>query len=366
MEDYPRQKLCEIITPHSGDIVDNPRLLEGLLRDYCGRYKREVNVLISACKEHVPKELLTASVFLPHEILVARLVSRLVDNLALSVDAAGWAVETWALALGVIAKPEILDKELYPAGPKPSVVNSLQFNLLLTLAPGVTMKLVRIPAGEFLMGSTRLRDEDAWDDEIPQHSVYLDEYLIGKTPVTVAQYAAFVKASGYKANQDLANSKEKHPVTRVSWDDAAAFCSWASQVTGRNVHLPSEADWEKAARGIDGRLWPWGDQSPDPAYCNFDCNMMGTTPVGKYSPKGDSPYGCVDMSGNVWEWTSSILGNYPYKKDDGRQDLRSRGPRVLRGGSFSDVRIKTRCAYRHWDLPELRSSYSGFRVVVDF
>jgi formylglycine-generating enzyme required for sulfatase activity len=91
------------------------------------------------------------------------------------VDAAGWAVETWALALGVIHEPELLDRGLYPTSPQPSVINSLQFNLLLALAPGVTMKLVRIPAGEFLMGSTRLRDEDAWDDEIPQHSVYLDE-----------------------------------------------------------------------------------------------------------------------------------------------------------------------------------------------
>jgi len=206
----------------------------------------------------------------------------------------------------------IRDRGLYPTSPQPSLINSLQFNLLLALAPGVTMKLVRIPAGEFLMGSTRLRDKDAWDDEIPQHSVFLDEYLIGKTPVTVAQNAAFIKASGYKANQGLTNSKEKHPVTRVSWDDAAAFCSWASQETGRkvhlpgrNVHLPSEADWEKAARGIDGRLWPWGDQSPDPVHCNFDCNTMSTTAVGKYSSKGDSPYGCTDMAGNVWEWTSS-------------------------------------------------------------
>jgi formylglycine-generating enzyme required for sulfatase activity len=366
MENYPRQKLREIITPQSDDLVENPRRLEGLLRDYCSRYKREVNVLVSACKERVPQELLTARDFLPHEILVTRLVSRLVENLALSVDAAGWAVETWALALGVIHEPELLDKALYSTSFQPSDINSLQFNHLLTLAPGVTMRLVRIPAGEFLMGSTKLRDEYAWDDETPQHSLYLDEYLIGRTPVTVAQYAAFMMASGYKANEGCTNSMGKHPITRVSWDDAAAFCRWATQLTGRNVRLPNEAEWEKAARGIDGRIWPWGDQPPDAAYCNFDCNTMSTTAVGKYSPKGDSPYGCTDMAGNVWEWTGSILGDYPYNKDDGRQDLHSRGARILRGGSYSDVGIKTRCACRHWDLPELSSSYSGLRVVVDF
>ncbi len=91
---------------------------------------------------------------------------------------------------------------------------------------------------------------------------------------------------------------------------------------------------------------------------------METTSVGKYSPKSDSLYGCVDMAGNVWEWTSSILEDYPYNREDGREDLLSRRPRILRGGSFNDIHSKTRCAYRHWDLPDLRSNYQGFRVVV--
>ncbi|MCU0485842.1 MAG: bifunctional serine/threonine-protein kinase/formylglycine-generating enzyme family protein [Anaerolineales bacterium] len=237
--------------------------------------------------------------------------------------------------------------------------------LILELASGVTMELVRVPAGEFLMGSDTTKDKDAEDDETPQHKLYLPEYLIGKYPVTVAQYAAFVKATGHKsqAHSDV-QKKGNHPVTMVSWDDALAFCQWASKQTVRNVRLPSEAEWEKAARGTDGRIWPWGDQEPDEMRCNFGMNVKDTTPVGKYSPLGDSPYGCVDMSGNVWEWTSSLYKLYPYNPQDGREDTKVSETRVLRGGSFYYARGDARCAFRGWRGPNLWSGYGGFRVGV--
>ena len=143
-----------------------------------------------------------------------------------------------------------------------------------------------------------------------------------------------------------------------------AFCDWASQVTGRNVHLPSEAQWEKAARGTDGRIYPWGDQGPDRTYCNFNRNVEDTTPVYKYSPKGDSPYGCVDMAGNVWEWTSSLHREYPYNPADGREDLKDRGTRVARGGAHYYLPEWSRCANRWGFNPEHAEGNLGFRVVV--
>jgi serine/threonine-protein kinase len=178
--------------------------------------------------------------------------------------------------------------------------------LSLTLAPGVTMELVRIPAGEFLMGSDTNKDKAADYEETPQHRLHLEEYLIGKTPVTNAQYLAFVQATGHKPPEFwiqgvIPQGKEQHPVVNISWFDAFAFCRWAGQGSGHVVRLPSEAEWEKAARAAGGRIWPWGSQPPDKKRCNFNNNVGGTTPVGQYSPRGDSPYGCADMAGNIDE-----------------------------------------------------------------
>jgi formylglycine-generating enzyme len=266
---------------------------------------------------------------------------------------------------------------------------------VLTLAPGATLDLVKVPAGPFLMGSAA-SDNGSYDDEKPQQTVTLGEYYVGKYEVTVAQFSAFVKATGYKTTAETkgvasvftgstwvetkgadwqhpsgpgsdVSQKASHPVTQVSWNDAVAFSKWASQVTGRTVRLPTEAEWEKAARGTDGRTYPWGNEAPDPTRCNFGTNVGDTTPVGKYSPRGDSPYGAADMCGNVWEWTSSQFKPYPYRADDGREDMASPDSRALHGGSFSYSVWGARSARRtdgYWRFPEDRVSYLGFRVVA--
>jgi serine/threonine-protein kinase len=250
---------------------------------------------------------------------------------------------------------------------------------VLTLTSPIHLAWVRVPAGAFLMGSDPEKDEDARDREQPQHRVELPEVYIGKYPITNAQYEVFVQSTGHNAPKHWENGrapadKADHPVVYVSWHDARAFCAWLSQETGKEVRLPSEAEWEKAARGTDGRIYPWGNKPPTDELCNFGGNVGETTPVGKYSPQGDSPYGCADMAGNVWEWTRSLWGEnwgtpefgYPYDPKDGREDVTAgdKTCRVLRGGAFNSSSGNVRCAYRNGNHPNGRGRNSGVRLVV--
>ena len=219
---------------------------------------------------------------------------------------------------------------------------------------------ISIPEGDFLMGSDRQQDALAHDNEMPQHRLHLPEYLISRTPVTNAQYQRFVEATHYPTpthwmNGIIPASKAHHPVVYVSWHAVQAFCAWAG------VRLPSEAEWEKAARGTDGRRYPWGNEAPNNSRCNFDMAVGDTTPVGQY-PKGASPYGCLDMAGNVWEWMNSKSQVYPYKTADGREELTNNDPRSLRGGAFNDDKGFVRCAYREAYFPNFGYSSIGFRV----
>jgi serine/threonine-protein kinase len=226
---------------------------------------------------------------------------------------------------------------------------------------------VSIPAGEFLMGSDKARDRQAHDSELPQHSVRLPEFRIARVPVTNAQYVAFVQATGRVAPEHwkdgkIPQGKEQHPVVNVSRHDACALCAWASEVTETPVRLPSEAEWEKAARGTDGRIWPWGNKPPTKELCNFNNNVKDTTPVGAY-PRGAGPYGVLDMAGNVWEWTGSLYEPYPYDAADGREDPEAAGLHTLRGGSFVGYDVYVRCAYRDYYFPGDGYDFIGFRVV---
>jgi formylglycine-generating enzyme required for sulfatase activity len=239
-------------------------------------------------------------------------------------------------------------------------------------------EMIHVPAGEFLVGSDSGRDPDAREPEKPQHTLYLPDYYMAKTAVTNAQYAAFVRATGYHApdhweGQSPPRGKEDHPVCFVSWYDAITYCRWLSKATGENYRLPSEAEWEKGARGGDGRLYPWGDQW-DPERCNTREGVKkDTMPVGA-CPQGASPYGLLDMAGNVWEFTISLWGEhgkgpefrYPYHPTDGRENLRANAQvqRVVRGGSFANDRQVARCAARYWCYPSFRNYFFGFRVVL--
>lgn len=252
--------------------------------------------------------------------------------------------------------------------------------VMLPLAAGVALEFLRIPAGAFLMGSADT-DKDALANEKPQSTVLLGEYWIGRYEVTNAQFRVFVQASGYRTTAEQNDSsganwqhpggagsdltgKDNYPVVQVSWDDAVAFSTWAVKQTGYEIRLPSEAEWEKAARGTDGRLYPWGNNVPGLTLANVGMNVGATTPVGKYSPQGDSPYGVADMAGNVSEWTSSLYMPYPYKVNDGRENQQSRDLRVIRGGNYFLGAKIARCAARSGGDPTNSSSYYGFRIAV--
>ena len=234
----------------------------------------------------------------------------------------------------------------------------------ITLAPEVTLVLVRVPAGAFMMGCNS-DDPLADPQEKPARRVHVDEYFIGKYPITVQQFQAFVELSGYtRPVRTIHPVKPDHPMIIERYEDALVFCRWASRMARRIIRLPTEAEWEKAARGTDERMWPWGNEPPTPERCNFGHKLLGdattTTPVGRYSPQGDSPYGCVDMAGNVMEWTTSLCMLYPYRADDGRENPKKVGRRVLRGGSYiSDIK-QLRCTNR--DVYYKNLSIKGFRI----
>jgi formylglycine-generating enzyme required for sulfatase activity len=217
---------------------------------------------------------------------------------------------------------------------------------------------IEISAGEFWMG-----------EGTTAHRVYLDTFHISRVPITNAQYRLFVEATEHMPppsweDRRPQKGKESPPVVHVSWYDVLAYCQWLREVMGKPITLPSEAEWEKAARGSqDRRVYPWGDDF-GATRCNSEKLGVGdTTPVGIF-PEGASPYGVLDMAGNVWEWTRSLYWEHPYDPIDGREDLEGEGNRVLRGGAFYDNEGFVRCAVRVGDNPSYRGNDVGFRVVV--
>lgn len=272
--------------------------------------------------------------------------------------------------------------------------------------------MITIPEGKFIMGSTTndiAKILKLFPDfeikllkrEIPQHEVYLLDYAISKYPIANNQFGKFIKETNYVTtaekegtgfvfdpkfrivkgadwkhplgNNSNLEGKDLHPVVQVSWHDAIKFCSWLCKKTGDRYRLPTEAEWEKAAKGEGKRCFPWGDKW-NPNFCNADFRVGDTTPVNCYEKFNVSPYGCVDMCGNVFEWTSTTTGitepwpelyKYPYNDKDGRENLVKTTRRIGRGGSYSRNYVYCRNTFRFADPPTDRYSAQGFRIACD-
>lgn len=249
--------------------------------------------------------------------------------------------------------------------------------------------LVYVPAGEFLMGAT---EEDLMADwhEKPQQALYLDAFWIYKYEVSNKQFAAFITDSGYqttaekvgwslvvgegaikkipgaywaspKGPDDITEQLDDYPVVQVSWFDAVAYCEWMK------CRLPTEAEWEKAARGSDGRTYPWGEEQPDCSLANYIECVGGTSPINS-NPDGLSPYGVINMAGNVYEWVADYYRNNYYSVRNSKKN--PSGPangefRIIRGGSWNNYEQDLRTSDRHAKSPELMFNSLGFRCVCD-
>lgn len=276
-----------------------------------------------------------------------------------------------------LAELVVQGREMRPdlAWPETAVLLTLGQALGRPLAPRLPFEpeTIIIPAGPFWMG--REAGSAVPTIETPRHEVTLAAYAIGRTAVTNAQYGAFIAQSSHRPPKVRGAGwlgRKVHnwlddPVRGVSWEDALAYCAWLAAQTGRIYRLPTEAEWEKAARGIDGRLYPWGNEWDEAA-----CPQGRARPSAVLAhPAGASPYGCLGMVGNVWEWTSSGWGEvwetpqfgYPYVAGDGRESPRNEPTMrwVLRGGAF-DTPLPT-CTARDRDLATATGDVYGLRVV---
>ena len=260
----------------------------------------------------------------------------------------------------------------------------------LLISPQDGMKLIYIPEGNFMLGSD-LSDPDAEEIEKPQHSVFLDDFWIDETEVTNAMFEKFVNETGYLTTAEKAGGisyhydrettkwienngvdwsqpypssrgitdRQNHPVIHVSWQDANAYCSWAGR------RLPTEAEWEKAARGDNAAIYPWGDQIPDKNLVNFNYLYEDTLSVTEL-PEGRSPSGVYQMAGNVWEWVADYYSADYYSSSPERNPT---GPstgeyRVIRGGSWNSRLAYIRAANRYRYSEDFRSFYLGFRCAT--
>jgi iron(II)-dependent oxidoreductase len=252
----------------------------------------------------------------------------------------------------LIPTPSAAETEAATAGPADTPAPA---------AAPVTQDMVEIPAGAFTMGSDDSDPEDA-----PAHAVDLPAYQIDRFEVTNADFAAFVDATGYTTDaekadkkswrEDFAEGKETHPVTRVTWNDATAYCEWLGK------RLPTEAEWEKAARGAEGLRFPWGNEA-DPSKANVKATgLRGTAAVGSFGA-GASPYGVEDMAGNVWEWTAdwyqAYAGNTTGDPYYGEQC------RATRGGGWFDEEPQLTTFNRNCSDPnQAASDELGFRCAI--
>jgi len=364
MNDIVRQKLQYIITQYGRSICDEPKRCEALLRDFCPEYKREVNVLISALKERVAAELMTASDAIPEELVLERLIRRLYDNRGIAEEFARWAVESWAIALGFISGTMPLTPVPKVKKPKPSVPKVKKPKSAVTQPklgdrysePLIRAEFVYIPPGEFMMGSPEYKP-GRFDDE-KLHRVRLTRgFYIQTTQVTQKQWKKVIGSNpSYFKGATL-------PVENVSWNEAVEFCEKLSRNTGKKYRLPTEAEWEYACRAGTDTAYCFGNDSERlEKYAWFNENSGEKThPVAQLE---SNAWGLYDMHGNVWEWCQDWCGDYPSGPVTDPIGPSSGSGRVERGGGWNGNAQNCRSADRFRNSADDRILNLGFRLVL--
>jgi formylglycine-generating enzyme required for sulfatase activity len=321
------------------------------------------------CQEEIQLAMATRRTILPvlhkpTQVSGFLLTRQWVDVVGLEPDVAAQRV-TGALMFGAAAPVHTVPKQVTPTPQMvpPTLQRRGFVGRTIDGVAVITPPLCDVPAGSFLMGSDPKRDPEAHYSEQPQRRVEVPAYRIATYPLTVAEYGCAVRAGALREPPEWARQSQRpdHPVVQVSWKGAITYFGWLAQVTGEPWRLPAEEEWEKAARGTDGRIYPWGDRW-DPARANTNDGGPGdTTPVGSY-PGGVSPYGVWDMAGTVEEWCG-IPPESPLYRPGPWQGHPTTATGYLAGGSWDDSPVIARAAHRSQLFMGERTDSTGMRLV---
>lgn len=418
LNEYPRQQLQKLITQFGHAVCDDPKRCEAILRDLCPEYRRETNLLVAALKEKAVADLLKSSAAIPSSLQINQLAQRLHDNLGIAEHFALWAIESWALALGLLhptktssckdltgfknlsglntalaPKTSLTTAQLQPqAAPISKFTNTLAklFNYPLKNASASTpmiypaiffhdkfrngkpaIKMVRITGGRFLMGSPE--DEIGRYTIEREHEIYIPDFILGQYAVSFAEYDVFVKATSGRKPSDNGWGRGSRPVINVSWKDALSYAAWLSEQTGFLYRLPTEAEWEYACRA--GTTTPFATgEFISTEQANFNGSLdygteaqegqhrKQTVEVGSFAA---NQFGLYDMHGNVWEWTASCYSENYNGAETQCFDVNTDTYRMLRGGSWVNTKRSIRSASRIRRDANDRADFIGFRLARD-
>lgn len=401
----PRHQLNKLIAQFGHAVCDDPRRCEAILRDLCPEYRRETNLLVAALREQAVADLRHRSSAMPIALQINQLAQRLHDNLGIADYFAVWAIESWAMALGMIQLPDHLKVAANPklfvtssdympnkSAPLNRFTHSLaklfssqtQNNVAptLTLYPAIffhdkfkngkpAIKMVRISGGTFMMGSP---DTEAGRYTIErEHEVEVEDFVIGQYAVSFVEYDLFVKATNARKPADNGWGRGLQPVINVSWKDALHYAAWLSEQTGFSYRLPTEAEWEYACRAGTSTPFSTGEFiSTEQANFNGSLDYGMDAQIGQHRKKtvevgsfAANQFGLYDMHGNVWEWTASA-----YSENYNGEELRCFDPevdtyRMLRGGSWVNTKRSVRSASRIRRDANDKADFIGFRLARD-
>lgn len=411
LNEHPRQQLQALITQFGRTVCDDPKRCEAMLRDLCPEYRRETNLLIAALKERVVADLLKKQSSMPVAVQLNQLAQRMHDNLGIVDQFAFWAVESWALALGLIQQPgqPQIARTANSNSVTPALIQTQQQNLAKvasfnrftsslaklfsspekektisapTLYPAIffhdkfrngkpAIKMVRISGGSFMMGSP-YSETGRYTIE-REHEITVKDFVMGQYAVSFTEYDLFVKATSGRKPADNGWGRGLRPVINVSWRDALSYAAWLSEQTGFSYRLPTEAEWEYACRAGTSTPFSTGEFiSTEQANFNGSLDYGIETQIGQHRKQtveagsfAANQFGLYDMHGNVWEWTASS-----YSENYNGEESRCFDPnvdtyRMLRGGSWVNTKRSVRSASRIRRDANDRADFIGFRLARD-